>query len=141
MNENLIIDNWRHFKLSERDFYRLEKPLLVEYEYRHPFGHPSSYAYVQFECKPAEPLIFDSSATWNASLSPDYVAALKCIVCEGIVDELIAGSIRPHRGGSLNLCRIKWDDVGSSKESFYLATKHVMKELIEKGSWTFKTKD
>ena len=136
MNENLIIDNWRHFKFSERDFYLLEKPLLVEYEYLHRFGHPSSYAYVQFECEPGETLSFDSSATWNASLSPDYVAALKRVVCEGIVDGLIAGSIRPHRGCSLNLCRIKWDDVGSSEESFYLATKRAMKELIEKGSWT-----
>ena len=134
-----MIDSWRQLKLSGRNFYRLEKPLLVEYEYRHRFGHPSSYAYVQFECKSAETLVFASSATWNETLSSDYVAALERAVCEAIVDGLIATSIYPYRGCSLTLCQIKWDDVGSSEAAFYLATKSAMAQLIESGSWKGKT--
>jgi translation elongation factor EF-G len=141
MDENLMIDNWRQLKLSGRNFYRLEKSLLVEHEYRHRFGHPSSYAYVQFECEPSETLSFESSAAWKESLSPDYVVALERAVCEGIVDGLIAASIYPYRGCSLTLCQIKWDDVSSSEAAFYLATKRAMAQLIESGSWKVKTKD
>jgi hypothetical protein len=98
MNENLIFDSWRQLKLSGRNFYRLEEPLSVEFEYRGQFGHPSSYAYVQFRCKPAEVLTFESTATWDEGLSPDYIAALERVVCEAIVDGLVAASIYPYRG-------------------------------------------
>ena len=141
MNENLIIENWLQLKFSGRNFYRLEEPLFVEYEYSNRLGHPSSYAFVQFECEPSETLNFDSSATWSENLPSGYVATLERAVCEGIVDGLIATSIYPHRGCSLTLCQIKWDDVGSSEAAFYLATKSAMAQLIENGSWKVKTKD
>ncbi len=139
MEERLILDNWSRAKLSVRNFYRLEEPLSVEYEYRHQFGHPSSYAYVYFECESAEQLRFESVAHWGESLSPNYVAALESVIGEAIVDALMCISTLPYRGCLLKLCGIKWDDVGSSEAAFYEATKMAMKELVKCGRWKIET--
>jgi hypothetical protein len=42
-----------------RNLYRLASSVTVEHEFRKQFGHPSSYAFVRFECAPADDLSFE----------------------------------------------------------------------------------
>ena len=88
MKEALLIDNWLNSKLSDKNYYRLEEVILVEYEYRRIAGPRSIYAYVQFECHPADELEFESTADWGKNLSSNYIKAVERAVCVGIIDGL-----------------------------------------------------
>jgi len=68
MNIDGIVTRWALCKgrLASR---RLVKPCSVEYEHQgKQWGHPSTFAYVRFECLPAEALSLEVSATWPADL-------------------------------------------------------------------------
>jgi hypothetical protein len=94
-------------------------------------GHPSSYALVHFECRPAESLSFPSTASWPEELTHDWVSEFEAFICEGIVDGLVCVSVTPFMGCSLKLVSIKYDEVSSSGAAFYEATKGAMAELIK----------
>ena len=139
MKENLLIDNWLHSKLSYKTFYHLEEAIVIEYEYRKIAGPRSIYAYVQFECLPADELEFESTADWGKDLSPNYIKAMERAICVGIVDGLF-NSDYVYRGCSLYLRNVKWNEVDSSEFAFQRTTRIAMEELIKAGKWKFKSK-
>jgi hypothetical protein len=136
MNQTSILDNWLNAKSKEKNFYSLENACAQKYEFKGlNWGHPSNYAYIEFQCQPALELSFSSHADWPATLSAEYILRVESAICQGIVDALLSESIHPYRGCSLKLVKVIWDDIMSSEAAFYKATKHAMKELILKGKW------
>ncbi len=136
MKEKQILENWLQSKTSG-GFYKLEESFLVEYEFCGRFGHPSSYAYVSFECNPSENLCFISDALGTLNLSAHYTAKLEQAICIAVVDGLMNNSIYTYRGCALNLNEVKWDNVGSSEAAFYKATKEAIKKLVDEGKWKY----
>lgn len=134
MKEKLILENWQKYKFSTRNFYQLSESITIEYEYRKIHGPRSSYAFVQFDCRPAEELEFESKASWGKEFSANDIAGFEKAVSVGIVDGLL-NSQYLYRGCFLNLLSVKYDYVNTSESSFYNATREAMKELIEKGTW------
>lgn len=126
-----ILGRWRGWKgrIAHR---RLIAPCTVEHEYRgKQWGHPSTYAYVRFECAPAQELVFEMRGEWPHGLASDYCRLLHDAMSAAIVDVLVTTD-DPHMGCSLSCSAVKWDDVTSSERSFYLATKAAMTALRER---------
>ena len=57
------LEKLREAKRS-RGFWRLDSSETIESEFKGQFVHPSSYAYVRFECHPADDLSFEVQASW-----------------------------------------------------------------------------
>jgi|SRR5215469_15538120 len=111
-----------------RNFYRLASPVTVEHEFRSQFGHPSSYAYVRFECTPADDLSFETRASWPSAVSEGDRAQVELAVAETIADALLEG-VYQHSGCAIVLVDVRWDDVGSSEAAFMKATESAMQQL------------
>jgi hypothetical protein len=124
-------------KLS-RNYYRLVAPTSVEHELRRQFGHPSSYAFVRFECVPGDELIFEAVASWPESVSPSYGAALDRMIAEGVADGLL-DDVYPHSGCTVTLVETRYDEIGSSEAAFLWAATRAMTTLKE-GKWNLITK-
>lgn len=141
MEQNQIIEGWLKYlenKVSSGSYYRLQERIAQDYEFRgKQWGHPSNYAHVSFDCKPADELSFYSVAEWPNTLPPEYCTKLEEAISRGIADGLIGESFTPYRGCSLTLVRVIWDDVMSSEVAFHRAARSAMKELISKGKWQF----
>jgi hypothetical protein len=114
-------------------FLRLKSPQVVEYEFRGHFGHPSSYALVKFECLPATHLTFEAKATWPSTLTEEYIRSCEVSIAAGVADVLLQGD-HQHRGCSIVLIEVRWDDVGGSAHAFRRATTAAMENLV-KGKW------
>ena len=126
-----ILNGWRQWKtrIAGR---RLAAPCVVEHEYQgKQWGHPSTYAFVRFECMPAQELVFEMRAKWPPHLTPEYRRLLHQAMGAAIVDGLVATD-DPHTGCSISCIDVKWDDVASSEQSFYRATKAAMTALRER---------
>jgi hypothetical protein len=116
-----------------RNFYRLRSSQAVEYEFRGQFGHPSSYAFVRFECAPADDLSFQVRASWPTTVSEGDRAHVELGIAEGVADILLEG-VYQHSGCAIVLVDVRWDDVGSSVAAFMGATKSAMQQLVA-GEW------
>ena len=126
-------------KLERTGSWYLEQPCLVEYEIKGRMGHPSNYAFVKSECKPSETLSFESGVAWPPECGgPNWIRQFEEFICEGIVDGPVAASTTPYLGCVLNLVEIKFDDVSSSADAYYKATKGAMAELVRSGNWGLK---
>jgi hypothetical protein len=126
-----ILGRWRGWK-GRIGGRRLVTPCTVEHEYQgKQWGHPSTYAFVRFECAPAQELVFEMLGEWPPHLTADYCRHLHDAMSAAIVDVLVATD-DPHTGCSLNCSEVKWDDVTSSEQSFYRATKAAMTALRER---------
>jgi hypothetical protein len=129
-----MFELWRAAK-TRRNLYRLEVPVTIEHEYQGAQrGHPSTYAFVRFECLPAAELSFSSVANWPESMSEASRNSLHRGIAEGIVDGL-TGAIYPHRGVAIRLIDCRYDEVCSSVASFHHATVCAMQTLL-KSAWT-----
>jgi hypothetical protein len=134
MNLDEIVGRWRGWK-SRIAVRRLVAPCTVEHEFQgKQWGHPSTYAYVRFECAPAEQLAFEMRSGWPRQLTADYCQRLHDAMSAAIVDVLVATD-DPHTGCSLSCVDVKWDDVTSSEQAFYRATRAAMTALCEQ-EWT-----
>lgn len=121
-------------KLS-RAYMRLASAQVVDHEFRGKFGHPTSYAFVQFECAPANELSFESRATWPATVSEEYRAKLERAVAEAVADVLLEG-VHQHSGCTVVLAKTRYDEVGSSEAAFMKAAKAAMRSLVaSKWAW------
>ena len=127
------MDRLRDTKRS-RPFWRLTLPQAVDHEFRGQLGHPSSYAYVQFECAPADDLSFESKAIWPFSVSKEEQTKLEIAVAEAVADTLLEG-ICQHSGCRVVLLEVRYDDIGSSQGAFMNAAKAAMHRLLET-KWT-----
>ena len=116
-----------------RNFYRLASSVTVDHEFRGQFGHPSSYAYIRFECAPADDLSFESRASWPSTVSEGDRAQVELAVAEAIADTLLKG-VYQHSGCAIVLVDVRWDDVGSSEAAFMKATESAMQQLVA-GHW------
>jgi hypothetical protein len=116
-----------------RNFYRLRSSQAVEYEFRGQFGHPSSYAFVRFECAPADDLSFQVRASWPTTVSEGDRTHVELGIAEGVADMLLEG-VYQHSGCAVVLVDVRWDDVGSSVAAFMRATKSAMQQLVA-GDW------
>jgi hypothetical protein len=115
-----------------RNFYRLESSRTVEHEFRGHFGHPSSYAYVRFECTPADDLSFEARVSWPPTTLGEGQKFERAIA-ESVADELLAG-VYQHRGCAVTLVEVRYDEVGSSEAAFMRAAKSAMQDLLV-GEW------
>ena len=70
--------------------------MIVEHEFRGMSGHPSSYAFVRFECSPADDLGFDARVSWPTAALGEGPAFERAIA-ESVADELLAG-VYQHSG-------------------------------------------
>lgn len=125
------LEKLRNEKRS-RNFYRLETPRTVEHEFRGRFGHPSSYAYVRFECAPRDDLSFEARVSWPPTAlgeGPKFERA----IAESVADELLAGDFQ-HSGCAVTLVEVRYDEVGSSAVAFMRAAKAAMQDLLI-GNW------
>ena len=122
------LERLRDVKRS-RNFYRLRSSQAVQHEFRGQFGHPSSYAFVRFECAPADDLSFEIRATWPSTVSEGDRTDVELGIAEGIADVLLDG-LYQHSGCTIVLLEVRWDDVGSSVAAFMKATKSAMQDLI-----------
>jgi hypothetical protein len=130
-----LLVTWRRCK-SRFAGRRLDAPCSVEHEYQgKQWGHPSTYAFVRFECTPAESLAFDMRAQWPPHLTADYCEQLRDAMSAAIVDALLATD-HPHLGCSVTCTEVKWDDIASSEVAVYLATRAAMTDLREKEKWS-----
>jgi len=106
--------------------------MIIEYEFKTQMGHPSSYAYVRFDCQPAHELSFQSTATWPTDLSAEWITSFEAGVSDGVVEGLLCSlSLIPFIGCSLTLVEIKYDEVSSSPYSFYRATRRAMTDFTK----------
>jgi hypothetical protein len=115
-----------------RNFYRLESVRTVQHEFRGQFGHPSSYAYVRFECAPADDLSFEARVSWPPSALGEG-PRFERVIAESVADELLAG-VYQHSGCAVTLVEIRYDEVGSSEAAFMRAAKAAMQDLLG-GDW------
>jgi hypothetical protein len=92
--ERLRDDEMEHLRAPKRSriFLRLASSQIVNHEFRGQFGHPTSYAFVQFECAPANQLRFESRATWPDTVSKGYGAKLERAVAEAVARFLLEGA-------------------------------------------------
>jgi hypothetical protein len=133
--EAQMLDLWRAQKVERGGFYRLQVPVTVEHEFNAlKRGHPSTYAFVRFECAPASELRFTPAAVWPDYISPKEADALHRGIVEGIVDGLVH-EIYPHRGVSVRLVECRYDESDSSVWAFHRATVFAMQTLL-KSAWT-----
>jgi hypothetical protein len=112
-----------------RNFYRLRSSQAVQDEFRGQFGHPSSFAFVRFECAPADDLSFEIRAAWPSTVSEGDRTDVELGIAEGIADVLLDG-LYQHSGCTIVLLEVRWDDVGSSVAAFMKATRSAMRHLI-----------
>jgi hypothetical protein len=99
-----------------RNLYRLESVRTVQHEFRGQFGHPSSYAYVRFECAPADDLSFEARVSWPPSALGEG-PRFERVIAESVADELLAG-VYQHSGCAVTLVEVRYDEVGSSEAAF-----------------------
>jgi len=104
--ERLRDDEMEHLRAPKRSraFLRLASSQTIDHEFRGQFGHPTSYAFVQFECAPTNELSFESRATWPATLSKEYGAKLERAVAEAVADVLLEG-VQQHSGCTVVLAK------------------------------------
>jgi len=134
-----VLVRWQKAKTRSAR-HRLCAPCSIEHEYKGTqFGHPSTYAFVRFDCEPADEFTLDVTATWPANLTADYRHLLIDAVSAAIVDVLFAAD-SPHLGCALTCTEVRWDDVGSSEAAFYRATKEAMTALRDKEKWSALTR-
>ena len=112
-----------------RHFYRLRSSQAVEHEFRGQLGHPSSYAFVRFECAPADDLSFQVRASWPSTVSEEDRTHVESGIAECVADILLEG-LYQHSGCVVVLVDVRWDDVGSSVAAFMSATKSAMRQLV-----------
>jgi hypothetical protein len=112
-----------------RSFWRLEASQVVEHEFRVQFGHPSSYAFVQFECAPADDLCFEARAAWPPEVPMDYQKQFEIAVAEAVADALLEG-VYQHSGCTVTLVAVRYDEIGSSEAAFMKAAKSAMQSLL-----------
>jgi hypothetical protein len=133
------LEGLRELKRS-RNFYRLASTTHVEHEYRGgQWGHHSTYAFVRFECSPADDLIFESRASWPSTVYESEQAELERAVAETVADALLSG-LYQHSGCIVTLVEVRYDDVCSSVASFMIATESAVKDLLA-AKWTIIFKD
>jgi hypothetical protein len=101
----------------------------VEHEFRGQLGHPSSYAFVRFECAPADDLSFQVRASWPSTVSQGDRTHADLGIAEGVADILLEG-LYQYSGCAIVLVDVRWDDVGSSVAAFMKATKSAMQQLV-----------
>jgi hypothetical protein len=116
-----------------RNFYRLRSSKAVEHEFRGPFGQPSSYAFVRFECAPANDLSFQVRASWPSTVSEGEQTHVELGIAEAVADILLEG-VYQHSGCAIVLVDVRWDYVGGSVAAFMRATKSAMQQLLA-GDW------
>jgi hypothetical protein len=112
-----------------RAFWRLASSQVINYEFRGQFGHPTNYAFVEFECTPAYELSFESRAMWPSTVSKEYRARFERSVAEAIADVLLEG-VDQHSGCTVVLTEVRYDEVGSSEAAFMKAAKAAMRSLL-----------
>ncbi len=82
MDEDGLVSNWQQSKRRSTAL-RLAEQCLKEQEYkRDQFGHPSSYAFVRFECLPADSLSFEMDTAWPGHLTPEYSSTCYWLVLQ-----------------------------------------------------------
>ena len=119
-----------------RSFYRLASFQVVEHEFRAHVGH-LSYAFVRFECTPADDLSFEAKASWPSIVPEDYRTKLELAVAEGVSDVLL-GDVYQHSGCVIVLVEVRYDEIESSEVAFIRAAKSAMQSLVA-GKWTITT--
>jgi hypothetical protein len=128
------LEGLRDLKRS-RNFYRLASTTVVQHEYRgKQFGHPSTYAFVRFECAPADDLSFESRASWPSTVLHDEQTQVEQAIAESVADALLSG-LYQHSGCAVTLADVRWDDVCSGVASFMRATNFAMQDLLA-AEWT-----
>src|SRR2546422_8862687 len=94
-----------------RAFWRLSSSQVVDHEFRGQFGHPTSYAFVQFECAPANELSFESRTAWPSTVSKEHRVKLERAVAGTVADVLPKG-VYQHSGCTGVLVNARYDEVG-----------------------------
>jgi hypothetical protein len=118
-----------------RHFLRLASSQTVNYEFLGQYGHPSSYAFVKFECAPADDLSFESRATWPSTILAGEQARFEVAVAEAVADVLFEG-VYQHSGCTVVLTDVRYDEVVSSEAAFMKAAKGAMQGLLAT-EWKF----
>jgi hypothetical protein len=121
-----------------RNYYRLAARTSVEHELRRQFGHPSSYAFVRFDCVPGDELIFEAAVSWPESVTPSYRVVLERAIAEGVADGLL-DDLYPHSGCTVTLVETRYDEIGSSEAAFLWAAARAMTSLKQQ-KWNIVTK-
>ena len=123
----------------ERHYYRLETATSVEYEYQGlERGHPSTYAFVKFECAPAHDLTFVAKTSWPSTLDSKECERFELAIAEGLADTLLDG-LYQHSGCALTLTGVRYDEVGSIEFAFMKAAGGAMAQLLNE-KWTLVTR-
>jgi hypothetical protein len=117
-----------------RNFFRLASSTTVQHEFRGQYGHPSSYAFVRFECVPAEDLSLEVRTSWPSTVPEDYRTKLERTIAESVADVLLDG-LYQHTGCAVTLIEVRYDELGSSEVSFMRATRSAMQDLLA-ADWT-----
>jgi len=118
----------------KRNYHRLANPAIVEHEFNGQYGHPSSYAFVRFECSPSDELSFEVAMRWPESIPAGYVQRLECAIAEGVADALLDG-LYPHTGCRVALVDIRYDNLGSSEAAFLWSATAAARKLLSE-QWT-----
>jgi len=116
MNSRLdrnALEGLRDHKRS-RNFFRLASTTTVQHEFRGQYGHPSSYAFVRFECAPADDLSFEVCASWSAAVDKGDLTRFERAIAESVADVLLDG-LYQHTGYTVSLVEVRYDDIGSSE--------------------------
>jgi len=114
-----------------RSFWRLNTSETVEHEFRRQLGPRASYAYVRFECIPADDLSFQVQASWPSTVLSGYDRKLELAVAEGVADVLLA-DIFQHSGCTVVLVDVRYDEIASSEAAFMNASAFAMRDLLSK---------
>lgn len=135
MNAEQMLAGWRRFKEHRSVVCRLVEPFQAEHEYQGmQRGHPSTYAFVRFQCLPARALEFEMGTAWPAGSEKDS-AHVEDAMATAIVDVLLSPEV-PAIGCRVRCVAVGWDDVASSPLAFYRATRDAITKLRDEAKWS-----
>lgn len=112
-----------------RKSLRLNSSETVEHEFR--AFEPPRYAYVRFECGPADDLSFEVRALWPPTVTDSYRRDLELAAAEGVADVLLEG-VYQHSGCRVVLADVRYDEIESSVAAFMKAAASAMRSLLSK---------
>ena len=133
MDEDALFTHWGISKRA-RNFRRLRAPIVVQYDHRRQFGHPSSFASVRIEAVPADRFSMQFDADWPAGTDVNEARNFESAIAEGLIDALFT-AVEPYRGCSLRVVGVQVDEVGSSFAAFYIAATKAAEQLVRDGGW------
>jgi hypothetical protein len=139
MDMSELLEEWVAAKMRPPSWALIDS-VEVQYEFTRNTCGGTGYAFVSFRCSPSASLMFNSVASWPASLTSDDIAKIERAVRVAAVDVFAAADYSISSACEVTLLSTRWDEVRSSEMAFYLATKAALTTLVnDRARWKLRS--